>query len=255
MQNIYEKAEQMRNLKMTIAFDGSKYKGWQRPRDQDLTIHGKIQAVLSKMTGEDVLLVGCEQTDAGVHAENYIANFHTKSKLSTGKMLDYLYEYLPEDIVVKSIEEVAERFHAKYNVQSITYAYRINTHKFRDVFTRKFTYHLAEKLNLGEMRKASEVFLGSHDFQYLTNARKSDKSTIRRIHSINIMDAEGLLTIEINANGFMWNMAKIILGILIEVGMGHLQPVAVEKMLNEKKRLENAPLAQVKGLVLKEVQY
>ena len=245
----------MRNLKMTIAFDGSKYKGWQRPKDHDLTVQGKIAAVLSKMTGEDILLVGCEQTDSGVHAENYIANFHTKSKLSISKMLDYLYEYLPEDIVVKSIENVAERFHAKYNVKSITYAYRVNTHPFRDVFTRKYTYHLAEKLNLNEMRKASEILIGSHDFQNFTNARNSDKSTLRTVHFINMIDTEGLLTIEINANGFMWNMARTIIGTLIEVGKGNLRSVEIEKLLNETKRQEAAPLAQVKGLILKDVQY
>lgn len=111
----------MRNLKMTIAFDGSKYKGWQRQKDNDLTIQGKIEAVLSKMTEEDIQLVGCGRTDSGVHAENYIANFHTKSAISTNKMLDYLYEYLPEDIGIKSIEDVAERFHARYNVKSKTY--------------------------------------------------------------------------------------------------------------------------------------
>lgn len=245
----------MKNFKMTIAFDGSKYKGWQRPKDQDLTIQGKIAAVLSKMTGEDILLVGCEQTDSGVHAENYIANFHTKTALSAGKMLDYLYEFLPEDIVVKSIEKVVERFHAKYNVKSLTYVYRVNTHPFRDVFTRKYTYHLAGKLNLSEMRKAAEILIGSHDFQNFTNGRSSDKSTTRTIHFINMMDTEGLLTIEINANGFMWNMARALVGTLIEVGKGNLRLVEVEKLLSETKRQETAPLAQVKGLCLKDVQY
>ncbi|WP_407314102.1 tRNA pseudouridine(38-40) synthase TruA [Desulfosporosinus sp. SB140] len=245
----------MRNLKMTIAFDGSKYKGWQRQKANDLTIQGKIEAVLSKMTEEDILLVGCGRTDSGVHAENYIANFHTKSALSTKRMLDYLYEYLPEDIVVKSLEDVAERFHARYNVKSKTYVYRINTHKFRDVFNRKYTYHLAEKLNLIEMRKASEVLIGSHDFQSFTNARNSDKSTIRTINFINIIDTEGLLAIEVNGNGFLWNMVRIIVGTLIEVGKGNIQPVDVERILNEKKRWEAGPLAQAKGLFLRDVQY
>jgi tRNA pseudouridine38-40 synthase len=245
----------MRNLKMTIAFDGSKYKGWQRQRDNDLTIQGKIEAVLSKMTAEDIQLVGCGRTDSGVHAENYIANFHTKSTLSINRILDYLYEYLPEDIGVKSIEEVAERFHARYNVKSKTYVYRMTTNKFRDVFNRKYTYHYADKLNLSEMRKASEVLIGGHDFQSFTNARNSDKSTIRTINYINIIDTEGHLTIEVNGNGFLWNMVRIIVGTLIEVGKGNLQPVDVEKILNEKKRQEGGPLAQAKGLFLRDVQY
>ena len=245
----------MRNLKMTIEFDGSKYKGWQKQKETDLTIQGKIEAVLSKMTGEDILLVGCGRTDSGVHAENYIANFHTKCALSIETMLNYLYEFLPEDIVVRSMEEAAERFHARYNVKSKTYVYRINTNKFRNVFNRKYSYHLAEKLNLPEMRKASEVLLGSHDFQSFTNSRNSNKSTVRTIYYININEHDGLLEMEFNGNGFLWNMVRVIVGTLLEVGKGNLKPVDVEKILNEKKRWEAGPLAQAKGLFLRDVQY
>lgn len=245
----------MRNLRLTIEYDGFKYKGWQKQKDTDLTIQGKIEAVLSKMTGEDVQLVGCGRTDSGVHAENYIANFHTKCAFSTDAMLDYLYEYLPEDIGVKAIDDAAERFHARYNVQSKTYVYRINNNKFRDVFNRKYAYHLAEKLNLTEMRSASEVLIGSHDFQSFTNARKSDKSTVRTINYINIVEKDGLIEIEVNGNGFLWNMVRVIVGTLIEVGKGNLKPVDVEKILNEKKRWEAGPLAQAKGLFLRDVQY
>jgi pseudouridylate synthase I len=245
----------MRNLKMTIAYDGSKYKGWQKQKDNDLTIQGKIEAVLSKMTGEEIQLVGCGRTDSGVHAENYIANFHTKCTYSINMMLDYLYEYLPEDILVKSIENAAERFHARYNVKSKTYVYRINNGKFRDIFSRKYTYHLAERLNLSEMRNASEILIGRHDFQSFTNLRKGDKSTIRTINFINIIKEDNLLTIEINGDGFLWNMVRIIVGTLIEVGKGNFKPSDVERILNEKKRWEAGPLAQAKGLFLSAVQY
>jgi tRNA pseudouridine38-40 synthase len=245
----------MRNLKMAIEYDGFKYKGWQKQKDTDLTIQGKIEAVLAKMTGEEIQLVGCGRTDSGVHAENYIANFHTKSTLSTNRMLDYLYEYLPEDIVTKSIEDVAERFHARYNVQSKTYVYRINTNKFRNVFNRKYIYHLAEKLNIPEMRKASEVLIGDHDFQSFTNAKNSNKSTVRTIYYINIKENAGLVEIEVNGNGFLWNMVRVIVGTLLEVGKGNLKPADVEKILNEKKRWEAGPLAQAKGLFLRDVQY
>ena len=245
----------MRNLKMAIAYDGFKYKGWQKQKETDLTIQGKIEAVLSKMTGEEIQLVGCGRTDSGVHAENYIANFHTKCAFSINTMLDYFYEFLPEDIVVKSMENVAERFHARYNVKSKTYVYRINNKKFRDVFNRKYSYHLAEKLNLTEMRNASEVLIGSHDFQSFTNSRNSDKSTSRTINYINIIEKDGHVEIEVNGNGFLLNMVRIIVGTLIEVGKGKLKPIDVEKILIEKKRWEAGPLAQAKGLYLKDVQY
>jgi tRNA pseudouridine38-40 synthase len=244
----------MRNLKMTIAYDGSRYKGWQKQKDNDLTIQGKIETVLSKMTGESILLVGCGRTDSGVHAESYIANFHTKCHFSINTMLDYLYEYLPEDIVVKSLEDVEERFHARYNVKSKTYVYRINTNKFRNVFTRKYAYHLGEKLDITEMRNASKVLIGNHDFQSFTN-EKGDKSTIRTINYINFIEKDGIIEIEINGNGFLWNMARIIVGTLMDVGKGDLKPIDVERILNEKKRWEAGPMAQAKGLCLKVVQY
>lgn len=245
----------MRNLKMTIAYDGFKYKGWQKQKDTDLTIQGKIEAVLSKMTGEAIQIVGCGRTDTGVHAENYIANFHTKCTFSTDTMLEYLYEYLPEDIGIKAIEDVPERFHARYNVKSKTYVYKINNNKFRDIFNRKYTYHLAQKLDLTEMRNAAEVLIGSHDFQSFTNMRNSDKSTIRTINYINIVEKDGLLVIEVNGNGFLWNMVRIIVGTLIEVGKGNLKPIDVKKTLDEKKRSEAGPLAQAKGLFLRDVKY
>ena len=240
---------------MTITYDGFRFKGWQKQKENDLTIQGKIEAVLSKMAGEAIQVVGCGRTDSGVHAENYIANFHTKCALSINEMLDYLYEYLPEDIVIKSMENVAERFHARYNVKSKTYVYRINNNKFRDVFNRKYTYHLAEKLNLSDMRTASEGLIGSHDFQSFTNARKSDKSTIRTINYLNIIERDGLVEIEVNGNGFLWNMVRVIAGTLIEIGKGNLKPMDVERILNEKKRWEAGPLAQAKGLCLRDVQY
>jgi tRNA pseudouridine38-40 synthase len=153
------------------------------------------------------------------------------------------------------MENVAERFHARYNVKSKTYVYIINNNKFRDVFNRKYTYHLAEKLNLTEMRSASEVLIGSHDFQSFTNSRNSDKSTIRTINYLNIIEKDGLVEIEVNGNGFLWNMVRVIVGTLIEVGKGNLKPIDVEKILNEKKRWEAGPLAQAKGLFLRNVQY
>jgi tRNA pseudouridine38-40 synthase len=255
--NVYKefKVENMRNLRMTISYDGSRYKGWQKQKDTDLTIQGKLEAVLSKMTDEEILVVGCGRTDSGVHAENYIANFHTHSNWTIEAMLYYLYEFLPEDIVVKSMVEAAERFHARYNVKSKTYVYRINVSKYRDVFTRKYTYHLAERIDLQEMRHASEILIGSHDFASFTNARKSEKSTIRTINYINILEKNEMLEIEVNGNGFLWNMVRIIVGTLLEVGKGKLKLHDVEKILMEKKRWEAGPLAQAKGLFLRDVEY
>ncbi|MFT8316214.1 MAG: tRNA pseudouridine(38-40) synthase TruA [Clostridium sp.] len=245
----------MRNLKMTIQYDGSRYKGWQKQKYGESTIQYKIENVLSKMTGEDIQVIGCGRTDAGVHAENYIANFHTNCELTTNTMLDYLYEFLPEDIIVKSIEDTEERFHARYNAKSKTYVYRINNNKFRDVFTRKYVYHTDEKLNLNEMRNAAEILIGTHDFKSFTNLKPNSKSTIKIINYINILEKDNIIEIEVNGDGFLLNMVRIIVGTLLEVGKGKIKSVDMEKILNKRKREEYGPIAQAKGLYLKNVQY
>jgi tRNA pseudouridine38-40 synthase len=245
----------MRNLKIAIEYDGSRYNGWQKQKQGEATIQYKIENVLSKMTRENIMLIGSGRTDPGVHAENYIANFHTNCEISMDTMLNYLYEFLPEDIVVKSMEEVSERFHAKYNVKSKTYVYRINNNKFRSVFSRKYVYHTDEKLNLSEMRNAAKLLIGEHDFQSFTNLKPGGKSTVRIINYINISEVNGIIEIEVNGNDFLLNMVRIIVGTLLEVGNGKLRVMDVERILKEKKRLEYGPIAKAKGLCLKTVQY
>jgi tRNA pseudouridine38-40 synthase len=245
----------MRNLKMLIQYDGSRYKGWQKQKKDALTIQDKIESVLSKMTGEDIQVIGCGRTDAGVHAENYVANFHTDCKFKIETMMDYLYEFLPEDVVVKSMKDTGERFHARYNVKSKTYVYKINNSKVRNVFNRKYVYHTDEKLDLNEMRTAAEILIGTHDFQSFTSLKPNTKPTIRTINYINIIENDDMIEIEVNGNGFLLNMVRIITGTLLEVGKGKLKPKDVERILGEKKRSEAGPIAQAKGLCLKDVQY
>lgn len=245
----------MRNLKVSIEYDGTRYKGWQKQKGDVPTIQAKIENVLSKMTGEDIQVVGCGRTDSGVHSENYIANFHTNCTLTVDDMLNYLYEFLPEDIVVKSMKDTTERFHARYNAKSKTYVYRINNNRFRNVFNRKYAYHTDEELNLNEMRNAAEVLIGTHDFKSFTSLKSSTKSTIRTINHIHITEDNGMIEIEVNGNSFLLNMVRIITGTLLEVGKGNLKRDDIERILKEMKRSEAGPIAQAKGLCLKSIQY
>lgn len=245
----------MRNLRMTIQYDGSRYNGWQKQKKGESTIQYKIESVLSKMTGEEVQVIGCGRTDAGVHAENYIANFHTECTLSTNSMLDYLYEFLPEDIVVKAIEEAGERFHARYNAKSKTYVYTVNNNKLRDVFNRKYEYHIEDKLNIEQMKKAADILVGTHDFQSFTNLKQGTKSTVKTINYITINSKNNIIKIEVNGDGFLLNMVRIIAGTLLEVGKGKQRAEAVKVILDNKKREEYGPIANAKGLCLKEVYF
>lgn len=245
----------MRNLKMIIQYDGTRYKGWQRQKDNDLTIQGKLENVLSKMTGETIQVIGCGRTDSGVHAENYVANFHTNCEYSITTIMGYLYDFLPEDIVVKSIKDTGERFHARYNVKSKTYIYRIYNSKVRNVFNRKYVYHTDEKLDLENMRKGAEYLIGTNDFQSFTSLKPNTKSTVRTINYIDIKENDGLIEIEVNGNGFLLNMVRIITGTLLEVAKGKLKPEDVKRILDEKRRAEAGPIAQPKGLILKDVTF
>ena len=217
---------------MILEFDGSRYKGWQKQKDNDLTVQGKIESVLSKMAGETIQVTGCERTDVGVHAENYMANFHTNCDLSIEAIMDYLNEFLPDDIAVKSMVEASEKFHAGYNIKSKTYVYKINNNELRNVFNRKYVYHSEVKLNLEEMRIAAEVLVGTHDFQCFATVTPNTKSTIKTINYINITEKNGMIEIEINADEFLWNMVRIIIGSLLDVGKGKLKANGYRKIIN-----------------------
>jgi len=245
----------MRNLKIILEYDGSRYKGWQKQEDNDLTVQGKIQSVLSKMAGETIEVSGCERTDVGVHAENYMANFHTDCDLSIDAMLDYLYEFLPDDIVVKSMVEASERFHVAFNIKSITYVYKINNNELRNVFNRKYVYHSEEKLNLEEMRIAAESLVGTHDFKGFSTLTENAKSTIRTINYINIAEKNGMIEIEINGDDFLWNMVRIIIASLLDISEGKLKLEDIETLLNEETEIKYSLMAKTKGLSLRKVEY
>lgn len=245
----------MRNFKLVIQYDGGRYKGWQKQKDNDLTVQGKIEDVLAKMTGEKVDVIGAERTDVGAHAENYVANFQADTSFSAEMIENYFYEYLPEDIVVKSVEEAHERFHARYNVKSKTYVYTINNKKGRNVFSRKYEYHTDRQLNLDVMRDAAIILEGTHDFQSFTSMKSDSKSTVRTVEFIDITEADGMIQITVKANDFLWHMPRLIMGMLVGVGAGDISLKDVQRILDEAKKQERAPIAKTKGLCLVDVAY
>ena len=245
----------MRNIKMIIQYDGTRFKGWQKQTEDINTVQGKLESVLSLMTGEEIQLVGCGRTDTGVHALNYTANFHTGSNMSVEDMLKYLNDKLPDDIAVMSIKNASERFHARYNILSKSYVYRINNSQVKNVFDRRYIHNIAENLDLDKMKACSLLLVGTHDFQSFTTLKSKTKSTVRTVNYINIEEKDGIIEIEVNGNGFLWNMVRIILGTLIEAGKGKLSAQDVENILNAKKRAEAGPMVPAKALFLKDVEY
>ncbi len=245
----------MRNIKMIIQYDGSNFKGFQRLKDNDNTIQGKIEDVLSKLTGENIEIVASGRTDMGVHALGQVANFKTNCTESVEKIQNYLYKYLPESIVVTKIEEVDDRFHSRYNAKSKIYMYRIDNNKYHNPFNRRYTHHLDKKLDIEKMQEASKYLIGEHDFTSFASSRSKKKSHVRTIEYIKIQEKNNLLEIYIKADGFLYNMVRIIVGTLIDAGLHKIDPEDVKTMLESKNRVVASDTAPAKGLYLLDVQY
>jgi tRNA pseudouridine38-40 synthase len=249
----------MRNLKLVVQYDGSRYLGWQRQREEDperpRTIQGKLEQVLSRMTGEKVQLIGACRTDAGVHAEAQVANFLTSSTLSLQEMLSYLTRYLPEDIAVTAADQVDDRFHARYRARRKRYVYRIWTAPQPQVFRRRYCLHLPGTLDLEAMRRAAGLLEGKHDFRSFTTAKSRTKPAVRTLYALEVREREGWVELHFEGDGFLHNMARILTGTLLEVGAGRLQAEAMAGILEARERSAAGPLAPAQGLCLLEVLY
>lgn len=245
----------MRNIKLWIQYDGTRYSGWQSQEHTGQTIQGKLTAVLERMTGETVELQGSGRTDAGVHALGQVANFHTKSSLSCEKMLCYMNRYLPEDIAVIQVEEAEPRFHSRLNAVRKTYVYRIWNSPIPNVWERKYLYLVEEKLDLEVMQRAAELLCGTHDFRAFCSNKRMKKSTVRTLESIEMEKEGSELCLIFTGNGFLYNMVRILTGTLIEVGLHKKEPEEMTEILESQERERAGFTAPAQGLYLKKVGY
>ncbi len=243
-----------RNIKCVVAYDGAKYQGWQRLKNSDNTIQGKIENVLSKMTDERIEIIGSGRTDAGVHARCQVCNFHTKCQKSVENMMDYINKYLPDDIVVCQVEDVDLRFHSRFQAKEKTYIYRIWMGEYPPVFERKYVHAITGELNLRKMKEGALLFIGEHDFQGFCT-RKVKKSTVRRIERVELIREGKELKIAVTGNGFLYNMVRIMVGTLLEIGKGTLTKQAIVEALETKDRSRAGEKAPAKGLILHDVSY
>ena len=212
----------MRNIKLTIEYDGSRYQGWTRlgKDESGNTISNKITEVLRKMTDEYSidLYCGC-RTEVGVHAYAQIANFKTESDMDIQDIKHYLNRYLPMDIAIIDVEEVPERFHAQLNTSSKTYVYRMTIDDVPSVFDRKYTFHCYKIPDKHLMQQAAAELVGKHDFRNFSTAKKT-KSTEREIYEIEVYGDIEEMQILIRADDFLHNMARLIVGTLLDIGLG-----------------------------------
>ena len=244
----------MRNIRLDLCYDGTRYKGWQRLPGADATIQGKLETALSRILGEPIEVSGSGRTDAGVHAKGQVANFHCESTMAAEDILTQLRRYLPEDIGIYSCRDVSPRFHARLNAKEKTYLYRIWNSPEPCVFQRRFVTVMEEPLDTDAMERAAELLLGEHDFSAFCGNAKMKKSTVRHIRSIHIRREGPELQLTFTGNGFLHNMVRILVGTLVEVGRGQREAASVAELFGGK-RSEAGFLAPPQGLCLEEVYY
>ena len=245
----------MRNFKLHLAYDGSRYKGWQRLGNTDQTIQGKLEAVLSKMTGTSIEVIGSGRTDAGAHAAGQVANFHADTQMTADEICAYLRHYLPEDIGVLSVQEIDERFHSRYQAREKTYVYRIWNSDLPCVFERKYVWAVSDQFDLYAMKQAANLFLGTHDFLAFCSNKHFKKSSVRTIYGLDIDQIGEELRFTVTGDGFLYNMVRIITGTLVETGLGKRAAADMTAVIESGDRTRAGHTAPPQGLYLAEVYY
>lgn len=240
---------------MIVQYDGTRYAGWQRQDKTENTIQGKIESILSKMVGTAITINGSGRTDAGVHAIGQVINVKMNTPYAPKEIKEYMNTYLPEDIYIRKVHVVEERFHARLTAKGKQYSYCIVNHRNPNVFRRKYTYHLPNKLDIATMEKAIPYFLGTKDFAAFTSKKNSKKSTIRTIHSIEILQVEDEVRLVFQGDGFLYHMIRILMGTFIEIGYGQKRVEEIEEIFQGRDRSKAGYLVPAKGLLLEEVFY
>lgn len=245
----------MNNYKLTIQYDGERYKGWQRLGNNENTIQEKIEKAISVMLGRPIEIVGSSRTDAGVHALAQIANFKVNEDLPESKIMNFLNHYLPRDISITEVTLVNDRFHARYNAKDKTYLYKIWNEGHANPFMRKYSMHVEKRLDIERIRKACPYFIGEHDFTAYSNAKTNKKDKVRKIYSLDVEEAEGFIQIRVQGDGFLYNMVRKMIGTLIEIGLGEKDPEEIRTILLSKERIQTGGMADAGGLYLEKINY
>lgn len=245
----------MRNIKLTIEFDGTRYKGWQKQKEV-ATVQGTIEKAIKKITKEEEIeLHGSSRTDAGVHAKGMVASFLTKSRVPAEKFREAINTKLPDDIAIIKSEEVDENFHARFSSKGKMYSYTIVNRVEKVALMRNYSYQVKDELDLQKMKEACKYIVGKHDFNAFKSAGSTVKTSIRTVHKIDIIKKDDIIKIYVSGDGFLYNMVRIIVGTLLEVGKNKIKPEDVKSILDSKDRRNAGPCVPPNGLVLEKVFY
>lgn len=244
----------MKRVKLTVAYDGTAYCGWQ-VQPNGPTIEGEINRALFELTGEKIQVVGASRTDAGVHGLCNVAVFDTESPIPGEKFSYALNQRLPEDIKIQNSCEVAADFHPRHQESRKTYQYSIWNAAFPNPTKRLYSHFTYGTLNIEAMQKAASYLIGEHDFKSFCATAAVVETTVRTIYDLSVEKKEEMVTITVTGNGFLYNMVRIIAGTLMEVGYGRLQPEKLQDILDARDREAAGPTAPAKGLCLVKYEY
>ena len=243
------------NYKLTIQYDGGRYKGWQRLGDDANTIQGKLEGVLTQLAEQPVEMIGCSRTDAGVHALCQVANVKLDKPMLPLTLQEYLNRYLPGDISVVGVEWADDRFHARYQAKEKTYLFKIWNMPYPHPFMRKYSQHVPQPLDVERMRAAARHFIGEQDFTAFSNAKSKKKTTVRSIYAVDIEATEGFINIRVRGDGFLHNMVRRMVWALMTVGLGQTEAAGIPGILASKERINAGGMADACGLYLESITY
>ena len=244
----------MRNIKLIIEYDGSNYGGWQK-QNNNKTIQEEIEKAIYELTSEEVELFGSSRTDAGVHAKGMVANFNTNSKIPSNRFREAINTKLPDDIAIIKSEEVSEEFHSRYCSKGKTYSYTIKNRYEKACIGRNYFYQVKDELNIDDMNEACKYFIGKHDFKAFRTTGSSVKTSVRTISELYLETIGDTIKVYVTADGFLYNMVRIIVGTLVEVGRGKIKADSIKYIIELGDRTKAGPCVPPNGLVLEEVYY
>lgn len=244
----------MRNIKLALEYDGKDFLGWQKQK-VGRTVQSVLEKAIEELTKEKVDVIGCSRTDTGVHAREFIANFYTNSTIPGDKFIYALNNNLPNDVVIVKSEEVDESFHSRYDSQGKTYCYTLLNRKMPTALYRNSSYLVKEQLDVEKMREGAKHLIGTHDFAAFRSIGSSVKTTVRTLYKLEVEKKEDFINIYVSGDGFLYNMVRIIVGTLIDVGRGKFQPLYIKEVLETKDRSKAGKVVPPMGLTLVKVFY
>ncbi len=244
----------MDKVKLIVSYDGTDYYGWQR-QDDVPSIQEELEKTCCKLFKQDINIQGAGRTDAGVHARGQCATFQVDTMIPMERIPLVLNRILPPDIVVTSAEIVSDDFHARYSAKNKTYKYKIVNADYPIPQMRNYAEFIYIPLNIEDMDKGAQYFVGTHDFSAFCSSKNTKKTTTRTIHYAKISKDEEIITFEVCGNGFLYNMVRIMVGTLIQVGTGHMEPSKIRDIILSKDRKKAGNTVPACGLTLSGVEY